>query len=151
MLWCRRKSHHNVWDNAELISSSLDWQVLLVLEQAQPDPVALQHWVHVAVWSYHHVLTSKSQSSHTKYFSHTEGTLPLSCQSRHPPTDIRESVAELGSLPKTSFLNGKNGCLLSQVTRYCNKLYSKNYRCCKWNVLLTPKTCILCLLKWGLN
>lgn len=116
-----------------------------------PVPAALQYWVHVAVCSSYYVLTSKSKSSHTKYFSHTEGTLPLSCQSLHPPTDIRESVAELGSLPKTSFLNGKNECLLSQVTRYCNKLYSENYRCCKWSAVLTPKTCILCLLKWGLN
>jgi len=92
-----------------LNSISLDRQVLQVLEQAQFDPdSSVQYCMHIAVWSHHYVLTSKSKSSHTKYFSHTEGTLPLSCQSRHPPTDIMELVVELGNLPKTSFLNSRN-------------------------------------------
>lgn len=94
--------------NAELINVSLDWRVFQVLEQAQFNPDSSCHYcMHIAVWSHHYVLTSKSKSSHTKYFSHAEGTLPLSCQSRHPPTDIMELVAELGNLPKTSFLNSK--------------------------------------------
>lgn len=92
----------------ELISISLGWWVPWVLEQVQFNPDScLLYCMHMAVWCPPFVLTSKSKSSHTKYFSHTECTLPLSCQSRHPPTDIMELVAELGNLPKTSFLNSK--------------------------------------------
>lgn len=150
MLWCRRKSHHNVWDNAELISISLDWWVLLVLEQAQSSPASSPVLGACGCLELSLCLNQQVKvKSHKIFFTHRRHVtfkLPIT-----PPTNRYKGISGWTGQSSKNFIPEWQKWMLSQVIRFCNKLYSENYRCCKWSVGLTPKTCIQCLLKWGLN